>query len=175
MIITPLPINGSFLLEMKPFVDKRGSFARQFCLKELAVYGIDFTIKQCNISRSYKKGVLRGMHFQRNPYPEIKIVSCLQGSIYDVILDLRKDSPSYLKWFANELSSDNNKMVYVPPGVAHGFQTLEDNSIVYYQLSEFFMPDFYAGVRFDDPAFNIKWPKVDKIINERDKNYALWK
>ena len=176
MKITPLSLSGVYLIEIEPFCDERGSFARQFCLKELAAYGIDFTIKQCNISQNYKKGTLRGMHYQKEPYPEIKMVSCFQGSIYDVLVDLRKDSPTYLKWIANELSAKNGKMVYVPSGIAHGFQTLEDNTVVYYQLGEFFMPEFYAGVRFDDPAFNIKWPACNKlIINERDKNYALWK
>lgn len=161
---------------MEPYTDERGSFSRQFCLKELAKYGIDFNIKQCNISKNYKKGVLRGLHYQKEPYPEVKMVSCFQGSIYDILLDLRKDSPTYLKWIANELSAKNNKMVYIPAGIAHGFQTLEDDTLVYYQLGEFFNPDFYSGVRFDDPAFNIKWPKCNKLIlNERDKNYALWK
>lgn len=161
---------------MEPYKDERGSFARQFCTKELANYGIDFSIKQCNVSRNYKKGVLRGMHYQKNPYPEIKMVSCFKGSIYDVLIDLRKDSPTYLKWIANELSAQNGKMVYIPAGIAHGFQTLEDDTIVYYQLGEFFMPDYYSGVRYNDPAFNIKWPKCDNlVINERDKNYDLWK
>ena len=176
MKITPLNLQGAYLIEMEPHLDERGSFARQFCLKELAAHGIDFNIKQCNISQNYKKGTLRGMHYQKEPYPEIKMVSCLQGAVYDVLVDLRKDSPTYLKWIANELSVKNGKMLYIPAGIAHGFQTLEDNTIVYYQLGEFFMPDYYSGVRFDDPAFNIKWPECNnRIINERDKNYALWK
>lgn len=166
----------SFIIELEQFNDERGSFARQFCKKELSKYNIDFDIKQCNISKNYKKGVLRGLHYQKEPYPEIKMVSCLAGSCYDVIVDLRKDSPTYLQWQGNILSGENNKVIYIPAGVAHGFLTLEDNTTIYYQLGEFFKPEFYAGVRYNDPAFKIQWPQVDNLImNERDKNYALWK
>lgn len=176
MKFTEQKIKGVYLIEMEPFKDERGSFARQFCYKELAKHGLKFNLCQCNLSVNTYKGTLRGLHYQKEPFPEIKIVSCFQGAIYDVLVDLRKDSPTYLNWIANELSATNNKMVYIPAGIAHGFQTLTDNSIVYYQLGEFFQPDFYDGVRFDDPAFNIKWPACKNLImNERDKNYALWK
>ena len=176
MKFSKLDIQGAFLIESEEYKDERGSFARQFCKKELSEHGIDFNIKQCNISKNYKKGVLRGMHYQKEPYPEIKIVSCFKGAIYDVLVDIRKDSPSYLKWIATELTENNNKSLYIPSGVAHGFLTIEENSIVYYQLGEFFMPEYYSGVRYNDPAFNIIWPKCDRlIINERDKNYELWK
>ena len=175
MKISELAIEGAFLIELDEFKDERGSFTRQFCKNELSKYGIDFDIKQCNLSKNYKKGVLRGLHYQKNPYPEIKLVSCFKGTIYDVIVDLRKESPTYLKWIANELSEYNNKTIYIPAGVAHGFQTLEDNSVVYYQLGEFFMPNYYSGVRYNDPAFNISWPDCDNIIiKERDKNYEFW-
>ena len=144
----------------------------------MAEVGIDFDIKQCNISKNYKKGVLRGMHYQKEPYPEIKMVSCITGSCYDVIVDLRKDSPTYLQWEANVLSQENNKMLYIPSGVAHGFLTLEDNTTIYYQLGEFFMPEYYSGIRYNDPKININWERVgikteDFIMNERDKNYEL--
>lgn len=176
MKITPLAIHGAYLLEMREHKDERGSFARQFCKKELAEAGIDFDIKQCNVSKNYKTGVLRGMHYQKDPYPEIKLVSCFQGAIYDVLVDIRKDSPAYLKWVATELTENNGKMLYIPAGVAHGFQVLKDNSTVYYQLGEFFMPEYYSGVRWNDPAFKIEWPACDnRIINERDANYELWK
>lgn len=176
MKFTELEIKGAFLIEDEEYKDDRGSFSRQFCKKEMAEYGIDFDIKQCNLSKNYKKGVLRGMHYQKEPYPEIKLVSCFKGSIYDVLIDIRKDSPTYLKWVANELSESNNKSVYIPSGVAHGFQTLENDSVVYYQLGEFFMPEYYSGVRYNDPAFNIIWPECENLImNERDKNYELWK
>lgn len=176
MKIKPLEIKGAYLIELNEFKDDRGSFARQFCKKELAQYGIDFDIKQCNLSKNYKVGVLRGMHYQKEPYPEIKMVSCFKGAIYDVLVDIRKDSPTYLKWTGIELTESNNSSLYIPSGVAHGFQTLKDDSVVYYQLSEFFMPEYYSGVRWDDPAFGIKWPECsNRIINERDKNYELWK
>ena len=176
MKITPLAIQGAYLLEMQEAKDERGSFARQFCKKELTQVGIDFDIKQCNVSKNYKAGVLRGMHYQKEPYPEIKMVSCFKGAIYDVLVDIRKGSPTYLKWIATELTEGNGKMLYSPSGVAHGFQVLKDNTTVYYQLGEFFMPEYYSGVRWDDPAFKIEWPACEKrIINERDLNYDLWK
>ena len=174
MKISPMEINGAYLIETEEFKDERGSFARQFCKNELAKYGIDFDIKQCNVSKNYKKGVLRGMHYQKEPYPEIKMVSCFKGAIYDVLVDIRPNSPTYLKWVATELTEDNNKSLYVPSGVAHGFQTLKDNSMVYYQLGEFFMPEYYSGVRYNDPKFNIQWPECEnRIINKRDANYDL--
>lgn len=174
MKFSELTIQGAYLIELEEFKDERGSFARQFCKNEMASVGIDFDIKQCNISKNYRKNVLRGMHYQKEPYPEIKVVSCLRGSIYDVIVDLRPNSKSYLQHIGTTLTEDNNKMLYIPSGVAHGFQTLEDNSVVYYQLGEFFKPEFYSGVRWNDPTLNISWPKCEsRIINERDAGYDL--
>ncbi len=174
MKFTKLEIEGAYLIELEEHKDERGSFARQFCRNELSKYGIDFDIKQCNISKNYKKGVLRGMHFQKEPYPEIKMVSCFKGAVYDVIVDLRKNSKTYLKWIGTELSENNNKMLYIPQGVAHGFQTLADDTVLYYQLGEFFISEYYDGVRYDDPKIGIKWPECEnKIINERDRNYKL--
>ncbi len=176
MIITKQKIEGVYLLKPEKVIDNRGFFARQFCKKELENFGLDFDIKQCNISSNYKKGVLRGMHYQKEPYPEIKIVSCFRGAVYDVVLDLRKNSPTYLKWDALELTEENAYSVYIPSGVAHGFQTIADNTFLFYQLGEFFMKDYYSGVRWNDPKFNIIWPECkNRIINERDKNYELWK
>ena len=176
MKIIPLEISGVFLIEFEEFKDERGSFARQFCKNEMKKYGIDFDIKQCNLSKNYKKGVLRGMHYQKEPYPEIKMVSCFKGGIYDVLVDIRKNSPTYLKWIGTNLTESNNKALYIPSGVAHGFQTLDDDTVVYYQLGEFFMPEYYSGVRWNDPAFGIEWPECNnRIMNERDKNYELWK
>lgn len=174
MKIQPLKIQGAYLLEMQEHIDERGSFARQFCKKELAQAGIDFDIKQCNLSRNYKAGVLRGLHFQKDPYPEIKMVSCFKGAVFDVLADIRPDSPTYLQWIGTELTENNNKMLYIPAGVAHGFQTLQDDSVMYYQLGEFFMPEYYSGVRWNDPKLAIKWPECEhRIINERDQNYDL--
>lgn len=174
MKFTETKIKGAYLIELEPISDFRGSFARQFCQKEMEKFGIDFDICQCNISKNPKVGTLRGMHYQKEPYPEIKMVSCTQGKIFDCIVDLRKDSQTYLKWQGFELSEDNNKMLYIPSGCAHGFQTLEDNSTVYYQLGEFFMPEYYSGIRWNDPKIGIKWPQTEnRIINDRDNSYEL--
>lgn len=176
MIIKELEIKGAYLIELEEYKDERGSFSRQFCVNEFKKHNIYFEIKQCNISKNIKEGVLRGLHYQKEPYPEIKLVSCIKGSVYDVILDIRKNSPTYKKWIATTLTEHNNKMLYIPSGVAHGFQTLEDDSVLYYQLGEIFVPEYYAGVRWNDPFFNISWPETkNRIMNERDKNYESWK
>lgn len=158
----------------QPFFDERGMFMRQFCRKELAEHGLNFEMCQCNISGNTQKGTLRGLHYQKYPYPEIKIVSCLQGSFFDVVVDLRPTSATYLQHISMELSASNHKMLYIPPLMAHGFQTLEDNTVAYYQLGEFFHPEAYSGVRWNDPKLNIVWPDCDnRIINHRDNNYEL--
>ena len=174
MRISPLKIAGAFLIELEERRDERGSFSRQFCRRELALAGIDFEIRQCNISRNFKAGTLRGLHYQKDPYPEIKLVSCVKGSFFDVIADIRPGSPTYLQWEAFEMDEDNGKMIYIPAGVAHGFQTLKDDTTIYYQLGEFFMPDYYGGVRWNDPKLGIRWPDCNhRIMNERDANYEL--
>lgn len=173
MKIIPLSLAGVFLLEMEPFVDERGSFARQFCRKELAAYGLDFTICQCNLSHNTHKYTLRGLHYQKSPWPEIKIVSCLKGAFLDVVVDLRKDSPTYLQHISIELTEDAGRMLYIPPFMAHGFLTLKDDTVVYYQLGEFFQPQAYAGVRWNDPKLGINWPVEKPIINQRDNSYDL--
>ena len=174
MKIIELDIAGAYLIEREEFKDERGSFSRQFCINEMKEYGINFDIKQCNVSKNKHRGVLRGMHYQKYPYPEIKMVSCLKGGVYDVIVDIRPNSKSYLKWIGTELTEENNKMLYIPAGVAHGFQSLTDDSVVYYQLGEFFFFFFYSGIRWDDPKLNIYWPACERrIINERDKSYEL--
>lgn len=169
-----LNLKGAFLIELEEFKDERGTFSRQFCKKEFTKYGIDFNICQCNISTNFKKNTIRGMHYQKEPFLEPKIVSCLTGSCYDVIIDLRKESPTYLKWEGVELKY-NNKLLYIPPMFAHGFQTLEDNTTIYYQLGEFFKPEYYDGLRYNDPKLCIDWKDFGyaPIINERDKNYGL--
>ena len=175
MKFSELYLKGAYLIELEEYKDERGTFARQFCKNELKNIGIDFDICQCNISKNYKKNTIRGMHYQKAPFLEPKIVSCLSGSFYDVIVDLRKDSQTYLKWFGVELSNINNKMLYIPPEFAHGFQTLEDNTTVFYQLGEFFNPDFYEGIRYNDSKIGIEWKDFgyEPIINERDKSYDL--
>lgn len=174
MKFTKLKLDGTYLVELEEFKDERGSFARQFCKREFANVGLDIEICQCNISRNYKKGVLRGLHYQKKPYTEIKIVSCFRGAVFDAFVDLRKDSPTYLQWDSVELSEDDNKMVYIPENFAHGFQTLKDNTVVYYQMGNYFMPEYAAGLRWNDPKIGIRWPEsVNRIINDRDKSYNL--
>ncbi len=171
MIFTETKIKGAYLLEAELLSDDRGFFARSFCKEEFQRCGLETSIVQCNISYNKRKGTVRGMHFQTAPYQEAKIVSCTKGAIYDVVIDLRKDSGSFLKWFAVELSDKNFRLVYVPKGCAHGFQTLKNDTVVYYQMTEFFHPECARGVRWDDPAFGITWPLGKKTISERDKQF----
>jgi len=174
MRFTETNLKDAYLIEMEEFKDERGTFARQFCKNELKEHGIDFDICQCNISKNYKTNTIRGMHYQKAPFIEPKLVSCTSGAFYDVIMDLRKDSPTYLQWQGFELTEDNNKILYIPPMFAHGFQTLVDNTVVYYQIGEFFNPKCYGGIRYNDPKIGIEWKDLgEPIMNERDKNYAL--
>ena len=175
MKFTELDLKGAYLIELEEFKDERGTFARQFCKKEFQKAGIEVDLCQCNISKNFKKNTIRGLHYQKEPFLEPKIVSCLQGSFYDVIVDLRPSSPTYLRWQGLELSESNGKMLYIPPNFAHGFQTLQDNTTVYYQLGEFFQPNCYAGLRYNDPKIGITWKDLGTapIMNERDKNYEL--
>jgi len=172
MNFVPMKIDGAYLIELTEHKDERGVFRREFCRAEFAQHKIDFDIKQSNVSENYKKGTLRGLHYQKAPYLEKKLVSCIKGRCYDVIVDLREDSPTYLKWDSAELTESN--AVYIPENCAHGFLTLEDNTILFYQLSEYFQPDYYSGIRWDDPKIGICWPDcADLIMNERDRNYVL--
>lgn len=171
MIFKETKLKGAYVIELEPLKDERGYFARGFCQKEFEEHGINVRIVQCNISFNEKKGTLRGMHYQAVPHEEAKIVSCINGAIYDVIIDLRRDSATYCQWIAVELSSDNFKMLYVPVGFAHGFQSLEDNTVVFYQMSEFYHPECASGVKWDDPAFGVKWPINIYIISAKDRQF----
>jgi dTDP-4-dehydrorhamnose 3,5-epimerase len=175
MIFKETKLKGAYIIELEPIKDERGFFARTFCQKEFTKYNLNSHIVQCNISFNKKRGTLRGMHYQVAPYEEAKLVSCIRGAIYDVIIDLRPDSPTYCQWFAVELSSEDYKMLYVPKGFAHGFQTLEDNTVVFYQMSEFYHPECARGARWDDKAFGIEWPISVKIISEKDLSYKDFK
>ena len=174
MIFKETKLRGAYVIELDPLEDERGFFARSFCKREFEEHGLNPSVAQSNISYNKKKGTLRGMHYQVAPYEEAKLVSCIRGAIYDVIIDLRADSSSYCQWFAVELSGENYKMLYIPEGFVHGFQTLEDNTVVFYQMSEFYHPECARGVRWDDPAFGIKWPEEPTLIGERDKGYSLF-
>ncbi len=172
MKFTPLPLKEAFLIEIEPQRDERGFFARSFCVKELAKAGLPNSFVQSSYSFNAKKNTLRGMHYQINPHEEEKIVGCLRGSIFDVIVDFRPDSPTYLKWHGEILSQDNYKMLFVPKGFAHGFQTLSDDTLVTYSISQFFEPNSARGLKYDDPKIGIKWPQAEtRNISERDRNY----
>lgn len=169
MIFKETELKGAYIIELEPIEDERGEFARSFCKNEFKEHGLNLTIAQCNISFNKKKSTLRGMHYQAAPHEETKLVSCMRGAIYDVIIDLRPDSSTYCQWFAVELIADNYTMLYIPEGFAHGFQALQDNTVVFYQMSEFYHPECARGVRWDDHAFNIVWPLSVPIISERDR------
>ncbi|MEN4006854.1 MAG: dTDP-4-dehydrorhamnose 3,5-epimerase [Methanobacteriaceae archaeon] len=166
-------LKNAYIIELERLEDERGFFARSFCQQEFEEHGLNFLIAQCNISFNKKRGTLRGMHYQVAPYEEAKLVSCIKGEIYDVIIDLRPDSPTYCQWVAVELSSEDYKILYVPEGFVHGFQTLEDNTTVYYQMSEFYHPESARGMRWDDKAFSIEWPIPNPIMSEKDKNFQF--
>jgi dTDP-4-dehydrorhamnose 3,5-epimerase len=173
MRLEPTPLAGSFLIHLEPKVDERGSFTRTFCVRELAAAGVEMRVVQANESRSREKFTLRGMHYQVAPYAEIKIVSCAAGSVFDVIVDVRRDSPTLGKYFATTLRAGDDRLLLVPHGFAHGFLTLEDNSCVRYLVSEYYAPDAECGLRWDDPAVGIRWPHNPRIVSARDHGYAL--
>ncbi len=171
MIFKETKLKGAFVIEPERIEDERGFFARTFCRKEFEAHGLDPNLVQCSVSFNKTKGTLRGMHYQVSPYQETKLVRCTTGAIHDVILDLRPDSPTFKQWVSVELTRENWRMLYVPKGVAHGFQTLHDETEVLYQMSEFFHSECAKGVRWDDPQFGIEWPSAERIISERDRTY----
>ena len=173
MKFTETKLKGAFEIELEPFFDERGFFARTWCQKEFKDHGLNPNLAQISIAFNKKIGTIRGMHYQLPPHSEAKLVCSSRGRIYDVIIDLRPDSKTFKEWFSIELTQDNFKMVYVPEGCAHGYQTLEDNTEVIYQMSVSHMPDLYRGVRWNDPTFGIKWPQTENIIiSEKDKSYV---
>ncbi len=171
MKFTPTILAGAFLIEPESITDERGFFARSFCQNEFASHDLSANIAQCNISYNKTHGIIRGMHYQRAPSAEAKLVRCTSGSIYDVIIDLRVDSSTYQQWIAYELNSKNRSALYIPKGFAHGFQTLKDNTEVFYQMFDFFSPQQASGIRWDDPTFNIDWPLSVHTISGKDHNY----
>lgn len=175
MIFRETKIKDLYIIEPELKIEERGYFARIFCKKELAKVGFDFEVVQINRSLNKKRGVIRGLHWQRSPKAEDKIVQCIRGAIYDVAIDLRQDSPTYGHWLAEELTENNKKMFLIPKGFAHGFQTLTDNAEVLYLMSEFYSPEQESGVRWYDPSFNIQWPIKNPILSEKDKNWPLVK
>ena len=171
MKFTETVLPGAFVIDVEAIEDERGFFARRWSRWEFEEHGLNTDIAQCSVSFNGKRGTLRGLHYQTKPYEEAKLVWCIRGAIHDVILDLRPSSPSYKKWIAVELTAANRKMLYVPEGFAHGYQTLEDDTEVSYQIFESYQPEYARGVRWNDPAFAIPWPLPDRTMSERDRNF----
>lgn len=173
MIFHKIKLEGAFIIEPEFKNDERGYFARIFCLDELEKAGLEFDMAQASISFNKKKGTIRGMHFQKEPKAENKLVQCLRGAVYDVAVDVRLGSLTYGQWHGEELNDKNKKMFFVPKGFAHGFQTLTNNAEVQYFISEFYSPECASGARWDDPKFGITWPLPSSVISEKDKNWPL--
>jgi dTDP-4-dehydrorhamnose 3,5-epimerase len=168
-------IAGAFEIEPELITDERGYFARTWCKKDFEQHGLSPNLVQCNLSFNVRAGTLRGLHYQAAPHAETKLVRCTRGSIYDVVVDLRRESPTFKSWVGVVLSGVNHRMLYIPQGCAHGFLTLEPETEVFYQMSEFYAPEYARGVRWDDTAFQIAWPKKVEVINERDRTYPDFK
>src|SRR5215469_2161379 len=173
MIFEETPLRGAYVIEPERINDHRGFFARVWCKKELERRGLNSELSQSNIGFSHVKGTLRGLHFQKPPHAESKIVRCTRGSIFDVIVDLRPESPTYKRWFGIELSDENGKMLYVAEGMAQGYMTLQDNTEINYHTTEFFNAEAASGVRFDDPVLGIRWPMSATAVSEQDRSWPL--
>ena len=171
MKFEPTPLPGAFVITPDRLHDERGYFARSFCRRDFTERGLNPNVAQCNLSLSTRRGTLRGMHFQRPPHQEAKLIRCVAGALWDVIIDLRPSSPSFRKHFGIRLDPSEDRMLYVPEGFAHGFLTLEDSTSVFYQISEFYDPAHASGVRWNDPAFGIEWPFEPTVMAERDRAY----
>ena len=175
MLFTETQLKGAFIVDLEQRQDHRGFFARTFCANEFVAYGLTPTVAQCNLSFNYKKGTLRGMHYQIAPATETKLVRCTQGAIYDVIIDMRPDSPTYLSHIGVELTALNRRALYVPQMFAHGYQALTDEAEVVYQVGEFYTPGYERGLHYDDPTFGIDWPLPVSEISEKDAAWPLFK
>jgi dTDP-4-dehydrorhamnose 3,5-epimerase len=170
MFFTETKLKGAFIIEPEKLEDDRGFFARSWCQREFEAHGLNPRLVQCSISYNKSKGTLRGIHYQTTPYEEAKLVRCTSGSIYDAIVDLRPESATFKQYIGEILTGQNHRMLYVPEGFAHGFLTLEDNTEVFYQISEFYSPEHGQGVRWNDPAFGIKWPLAPSVMSDRDRD-----
>ena len=171
LIFTKTKIDGPYTIDVEKITDSRGFFARAWDKNIFEKTGLNQNLVQCNISFNKKRGTIRGMHYQKQPYQEAKLIRCTKGSAYEVMIDLRENSKTYMQWESVELHSDEHKMLYVPEGFALGFQTLEDNTELFYQMSQFFMPEFSRGIKWDDESFRISWPLEITMISEKDGSY----
>src|SRR5246500_1081949 len=173
MIFTPTKLKGVYIIDLERREDERGFFARAFCQKEFESHGLKPTIAQANVAFNFKRGTLRGMHFQFPPYAETKLVRCNRGAILDIIVDLRPESPTYLDHISVELTEDNNRALFVPERFAHGYQTLRDNTDTSYQVGEFYAPDYESGLMHDDPRLGLEWPLPVAVISNKDQKFKL--
>jgi dTDP-4-dehydrorhamnose 3,5-epimerase len=173
MIFTELSLRGAFVIDMTRMEDERGFFARAFCSEEFATHGLAADLRQCSVSFNARKGTLRGLHFQAAPHEEDKLVRCTGGAIFDVIADLRTESPTHRQWFGIELTAASHRSLYVPKGFAHGFISLADDTEVLYMMSVPYAPGYAAGLRWNDPALGIRWPLMPTVISTRDAQYPL--
>lgn len=171
MIFTPTKLKGAFMIDLERHEDERGFFARAWCSREFEAQGLEARLVQSSVSFNKKKGTLRGMHFQVPPAAETKLVRCVRGRIYDVIVDLRPESDTFLQWVGVELTAENGRSLYIPKGFAHGFQTLAAETEVAYQMSEFYAPESSSGFRWNDPLIGLQWPSDERVISERDRGY----
>lgn len=171
MIFEQTPLEGAYVIRLKRIEDERGFFARSYCQKEFKDHGLTAGIVQANVSYNKQSGTLRGIHYQISPHEETKLVRCTFGAIYDVIIDLRRNSPTYKQWFGIELNAENHAMLFVPESFGHGYQTLADHSEVTYMVSQFYAPGSEKGIRWNDPAFGIEWPSRVKVISSKDSQW----
>ena len=171
MIFRETKLEGSFIIEVRKIADERGFFGRSWCKREFNAQKLSAEMAQANIAFSFHKGTLRGLHYQQEPFAEAKLVRCTRGAAYDVILDLRPDSPTYGQWIGTELTQDNYHMIYAPEGFAHGYLTLEDDTEMSYSVSQFYAPEAERGIRYDDPAFGIAWPADIRLVSDKDKGW----
>jgi dTDP-4-dehydrorhamnose 3,5-epimerase len=176
MIFTPTELEGAYLIDLEPREDERGFFARAWAEEEFAEHGLSTDVVQANIAFNRRTGTLRGMHFQRDPHAEVKVVRCTRGALYDVIVDLRPGSPTHTRWIGVELTADNRRALYVPEGFAHGYQTLADDTEAYYQVSAAYASHAEGGVRWNDPAFGIEWPAPEPpVMSDKDRAWPDYK
>jgi dTDP-4-dehydrorhamnose 3,5-epimerase len=176
MVFTETKLKGAFVIDLERKEDERGFFARTFCVDEFQAHGLNGRLIQCSASFNKRRGTLRGMHWQDPPHIECKLVRVTRGAIFDVIIDLRPASPTFKQYFSAELTAENHRQIYVPEGFAHGYQTLEDNTEIFYQMSAPFAPALGRGVRWNDPAFGIRWPEVEeRLVNARDATFPDFK
>lgn len=173
MIFAPTPISGAMLVDLEPHVDARGSFARAFCKREFAQHGVDFDVVQCNLARSHRAGIVRGLHYQERPAEERKLVRCVAGAVFDVLVDMRPTSASFRKTFHVRLDAQRRQALFVPSGVAHGYQALEDQTEFLYMTDQYYAPGVEKGVRYSDPRLAIPWPLPPRDVAERDERWPL--